>query len=60
MDDCSFGLCSPAHTETLLWHEDRPDMAKFIILISFVLGSLIFAHAIFTLFTGKEHRLLAS
>lgn len=41
--------------ETLLWHEERPDMAQFIILIPFAIGGLIFAHAIFTIFTGKEH-----
>ncbi|KEI70054.1 hypothetical protein [Endozoicomonas elysicola] len=48
------GFAAQLTLETLLWHEDRPDMAKFIILIPFVLGGFIFAHAIFTIFTGKE------
>lgn len=30
-------------------------MARFIILIPFVIGGLIFGHAIFTMITGKEH-----
>ncbi|WP_419533617.1 hypothetical protein [Endozoicomonas sp.] len=30
-------------------------MAKFIILIPFSIGGLIFAQAIFTIFTGKEY-----